>query len=829
MLNGNRLPTNPKPYGGEDNFVNLALIPTTAVERIEYLSSGGSAIYGSDAIAGVINIVLRKDYEGNQASVRYTDTKDGGGETYRFNLMGGLADDKHSFMWGLEFDKRTALFGKDRDWLDEATDSPAEDPWLVNDRDILVAYPFGRWDADANEWLANWSYQDPGAAACDATPIFEYSHRPDRGYFCGHDGSADSALRAPRERVNAFAHYSYQINPDHELFASVLAWQSESDAELFYTGWGQQFSVVDDITATDPTWLYDVYYQRIFLPEEVPNEQNFDEDAIVINFGFEGALTHDLDYKLALSFNDYDYKEAIARFTAQGVLSTFLGIDANDSNRNRLLDSWGTYLLQPSDLQADGFTPANGLSLYNYFNNGELNGVYGFSTADGNSYARSVSFEISGDAANTDAGPIEFAAVVELNQQGYSLDIDPITDEGGYIWWSGVGGRGDRDHIAVGGEFLIPLSETLETTVAARYDDYRDDSNVGGAPTYQLGLSWRPDDSFLLRASYGTTFRAPDLHRLFADNNQFFGSTLDYYACMVENNATAEQATELFNQCSNEGDSISTRQNTQGDLDLEEETGYSANIGLVWQPVDEFSIKLDVYQSRIEDMVTTLGSNTYSQLEAECRLGFDINGNPVDGDSAYCQELYTRIVRLAGPADTAVDPINEVFLSSINMGLQEITGLDTSINYSYETESWGKFDFRFDYSYIHEVKSQVLKTDEVEDDVIETSWFSFPYKTRGSLTSTWTYSDFTSTLYLNRIGSTRNWDGDGRTPGYVTANLYFSYQFTEQLSASMNIVNLTDERPPTEGEWEDWPYFNTYPYYNGAIGTEYFVTLNYEF
>ena len=543
LLNGNRLPTNPKPYGGEDNFVNLALIPTTAVDRVEYLSSGGAAIYGSDAIAGVINIVLRDDYEGTQISARYTDTKDGGGETYRLNLMGGFSGNDYSFNYGFEIDKRTGLFGRDRDWLDEVTDSPAEDPWLVNDRDILVAYPFGR------NGLPNWSYQDPGAAACDTNPNFEYSDRPGRGNFCGHDSTGDKALRAPRDRMNAFANFTYQLNSDHEFFVNALAWNSEADAELFYTSWWQQVSVVEDITAANPTWLYDLYYQRTFAPEEVPNEQAFDESAYVVNFGFDGSLTDELDYKLALSFTDYDYKESIARFSQLGGLMTFFGVDGNDPNRNRLLDSWNTYLLQPSDLAADGYTSLNGLNMYNYFNNGELNDSYGLSTADGGSYARSVSFEVSGDIAETEAGLISFAAVVEWNQQGYNLDIDPVTDAGEYVGWSGVGGRGDRDHYAIGAEFLIPLTDQLEATVAARYDDYQDDSEVGGSPTYQLGLSWRPNDDFLVRAAYGTTFRAPDLHRLFADNNQFFGSTTDYYACMVENNATPENANELFNEC----------------------------------------------------------------------------------------------------------------------------------------------------------------------------------------------------------------------------------------------------------------------------------------
>ncbi|TQV86386.1 TonB-dependent receptor plug domain-containing protein [Aliikangiella coralliicola] len=823
LLNGNRLPTNPKPYGGEDNFVNLALIPTTAVDRVEYLSSGGAAIYGSDAIAGVINVVLRDDYEGTQISARYTDTKDGGGETYRLNLMGGFAGDKYSFNYGFEVDKRTGLFGRDRDWLDEVTDSPAEDPWLVNDRDILIAYPFGR------NGLPNWSYQDPGAAACDTNPNFDYSNRPGRGNFCGHDSTGDRALRAPRDRFNAFANYTYQLNTDHEFFVNALAWKSDADAELYYTGWWQQVSVVQDITAANPTWLYDLYYQRTFAPEEVPNEQSFDESAYVVNFGFEGSLTDELDYKLALSLTDYDYKEAIARFSQNGGLMAFFGVDGNDPNRNRLLDSWGTYLLQPSDLAADGYTSLNGLNMYNYFNNGELDGMYGLSTADGGSYARSVSFEVSGDVTELDAGMISFAAVVEWNEQGYNLDIDPTTDNGEYVGWSGVGGRGDRDHFAVGAEFLIPLTDELEATVAARYDDYQDDSEVGGSPTYQLGLSWRPSDDFLVRAAYGTTFRAPDLHRLFADNNQFFNNTIDYYACMLENNATPETANELFKECAQNGDSVNTRQNTQGDLSLEEETGFSANFGVVWSPIEELDLSLDIYRIRIEDMVTTLSASTYSQLEAECRLGFDANGDAVDGNSAYCQELYTRIQRQAGPVASEVDPINEVFLSSINMGLQEQTGADVNINYKLETQDIGEFNFGVKYSYVDEIKTQVLRTDEVDEDVRDTSYYNNPYRHRATISTSWSYNDLTTTLYFNRVGSTRNWAGDDRTPAYTTANLHVNYRYDKHLSGSFTIVNLTDSRPPEEAKWESWPFYNDYAYTNGGIGTEYFISLNYEF
>ena len=264
-------------------------------------------------------------------------------------------------------------------------------------------------------------------------------------------------------------------------------------------------------------------------------------------------------------------------------------------------------------------------------------------------------------------------------------------------------------------------------------------------------------------------------------------------------------------------------------MSLEEETGFSANLGIVWSIMEDLDLSLDIYRIRIEDMVTTLSASTYSQLEAECRLGFDRDGNAIDGNSAYCQELYTRIQRQPGPVASDVDPIGEVFLSSINMGLQEQTGADVNVNYKMETQEIGEFYFGLKYSYVDEIKTQVLKTDEVRDDIRDTSYYSNPYRHRATLTTSWSYEDLTTTLYFNRVGSTRNWEGDGRTSAYTTANLNVAYRYDKHLSGSITIANLTDSRPPEEAKWESWPFYNDYAYTNGGIGTEYFVTLNYEF
>ena len=128
LINGRRAADYPLPYNGQSNAVNIGNIPAAAIDRIEVLTGGASAIYGSDAVAGVVNVILKTNYEGNSVSIRGGTTTRGGGDTGRFQWVGGKASDKWSLTYATEFLVREAIYANQRDFMDSYRDDPSVNP-----------------------------------------------------------------------------------------------------------------------------------------------------------------------------------------------------------------------------------------------------------------------------------------------------------------------------------------------------------------------------------------------------------------------------------------------------------------------------------------------------------------------------------------------------------------------------------------------------------------------------------------------------------------------------------------------------------------------------
>src|SRR5690606_9802343 len=128
LINGRRVADYPHPYNGQSNAINVGSIPAAAVERIEVLTGGASAIYGSDAVAGVINIILKTNYEGDLVTLRGGTTTEGGGDSGRVQWVGGKTGERWGVNYAFEYLHRDTIWASQRDFMDSYRDDPSVDP-----------------------------------------------------------------------------------------------------------------------------------------------------------------------------------------------------------------------------------------------------------------------------------------------------------------------------------------------------------------------------------------------------------------------------------------------------------------------------------------------------------------------------------------------------------------------------------------------------------------------------------------------------------------------------------------------------------------------------
>ena len=312
LLNGRRAADYPFPFNGQSNFTNHQQILTAAVERIEILAGGASAIYGSDAVAGVINIITKKYVDDVTVTARVGTTTEGAGDSARFQIVGGFDGDRWSAVYAFEYFKRDPIFGNDRDYLDERSDFPFLQQ--VNTRSLLyIGDRFGYdWDGDGG------TYQDPGEAACEPFSDLEYSFRtPGTGYYCGRDSTGDETIRNERENYSFYGNFSYELNNDTELFATLNYWEGDVLSQGFRRWWGSPsvfWNPGDSTPDGDAGWAFLGeqaalgLLQRIFQPAETGEQASlFEEDSIDIALGARGVMFDGrFDWEVAYSHSEYN-------------------------------------------------------------------------------------------------------------------------------------------------------------------------------------------------------------------------------------------------------------------------------------------------------------------------------------------------------------------------------------------------------------------------------------------------------------------------------------------------------------------------------------------
>ncbi|HET6397241.1 MAG TPA: TonB-dependent receptor [Pseudoxanthomonas sp.] len=819
LINGRRPAQYPQPYNRDNNVVNIKAIPTSIIERVEVLTGGASAIYGSDAVAGVVNIVLRENYEGQQLRGTVGTTEEGGGDSVNLEFTSGHMGDRWSLLYALQYSENEPVFASQRDYLADRRNNPyglAVTPSLAH---VAISGITGR----------NLVYDE---ATCDALG-FTTATTAARGTFCGpFDFEASRSIWNKNRNYNGYVYGTFDFTDNIQGWGSLNFYTTDaksSGGTEFWGTSGDRFTVGRNGAAT--TYFYDpnlgdyVQLQRLFTSDELGGEEAastlYDEKSFDLAFGLRGTLADRFDWDFTASHGKYEYEADRPRLLAKAVHDYYLG---------PLQGYVGNYPVFALNL--DRWNAPITPDIYRSFATRVKNVA--------ESTSSQVAFNISGDLFELPAGPLGFAAVVEGVRQTTDLVSDYRTDQTRpadehtiYNLTSSGETHGERDRYAAGVEFRVPIFESLTLQAAGRYDKYDDITAVDDAMTYNLGLEWRPFSNLLLRGSYATSFRAPDMQLVYAEGAASYATILDEYSCRSGTGLgqTAGTPGRTRSQCNQTGDITLYQAQSMiaGNPLLKEEEGTSWGYGFVWDIVDDMSLTVDYWRIKLEDASTALSSTYILENEANCRLGRRPDGSAFEHsqDSAFCQNIMSLVTRTQAPGTAFDQRIQTINTAYINSALTEVSGVDASYKYRYTTDRWGTFNVDLGYSLILTNKYQ-----ENEDDTLtdyrDLPLFDYSQRSRARGSIGWTRGDWNAAVFGTRYGSNWNYAWEERLPPYILYNLQVGKKFGPNLKVDLTVVNVTDN------QFRHDPSNTAYPYFNGWIGADplgrrYFLSASYRF
>jgi iron complex outermembrane receptor protein len=505
LLNGRRVVGSPS-LGGGGTF-NLNMIPFTAVDRIEVIADGASAVYGSDAIAGVVNVILKKNYDGVTIQARYGDRQQDDGTEEMASVLMGASSDRGSVTFALEYDHRDPIFDADRDY------TAASYSDLDGDGDITgyyetsgvsyYAYTLLNPDYDPNvpydpNDRSTW-YVTPGAGCSDTTGSgggfvgelrADAVFGPEAGFYCGYAYALVSANRAGLDRLNTWISSEYELTDNIDLFADIMIAQNES------------FGRYAPPAAPGPTIPGDPrndigasggYFRWV----DIGTRDNTVTDTLTdINIGARGDFGNSISWDAYYTFSEYKSVSIGNYYLSYGGLEYNINYDIQDFD-TFVANIKATTLNE--DIQ-------------------KLEKVFGGMQFD--------MFEMGAGTASAYVG-------IEYFKIDYSALVDAQSEAGLVGGSAGNSAVGARDVTAASFEAIFPITDWLEIDAAVRYDDY---SDFGSATSPRVGaiMNFPGFEALTLKASWGQGFRAPDLSDLYGATAFSAEFATDFYGCELQ-------------------------------------------------------------------------------------------------------------------------------------------------------------------------------------------------------------------------------------------------------------------------------------------------------
>jgi len=808
LIDGRPIADYPALYNGTDAIVNISGIPTLLVDHIDILPGAQSSIYGSDAIAGVVNIVLKKKMDGPAADVRYGWTKDGGGTDRRAALSDGFSFGGIDVLVGGQYEKVSPIWGFQRPITNQyfangSTPQTAERDWLIDG-------VFGPTGDGTNTYY----FEDPancGNVASQYGGSVRLHSRPDLGQYCGTFNAGYYTLNNGSEATQGFLRAIDHLNDHVEIFTDLLL---DHDYTLFSNG--------TDIFESNFSATYDNYFdpnlndyiavlQHFFSPEEAGGlKKTLNKDTtngIRATIGVRGSIVSSWTYSA-----DFTYTE------------------------NKLTENFYTALTGPIEAfyapifgPLLGTDPAFGVPIYapDYANfyKAITPEQYASFNAHLNSYSRTEESLARLQITNAALFPLPggdagLAVVFDGGAQGWAYEPDPNYLDGGSYLYTSVAGDGHRTRWSGTTELRLPVVKMLTLNASGRYDDYKVLGESIDKATYNLGLEFRPVPSLLVRGRYGTAFKAPTLADEFQGQSGFFQLVTDYYQCAKAGFSVANIGNCPIQQV----DIFGT---TQGNAKLKPITATVWDGGIAWSPVERLSATVDYIHWKISNEIQAQPSAQVLIEESACRLG------QLDPNSPTCQAALSQVQR-----DNFGNLVS-ISTPKVNVSEETLNVVILGLNYTLEAGRFGQFGF--DASYSNVLRHRFIQfPGDPEDNLLEDPFLSQDFKTKENASVSWQLGKFGATVYIESYGRTPNFVAQQTTEGYATpgagrvgtwtlANLSARYEVLPGLQISGNVINVFDKPPPPDPSTpgtQNQPYSITN--YN-PFGRSYFIEASYRF
>ena len=790
LLNGRRV----VPMGnGASASPDLSHIPTAMIERIEILKDGASAIYGSDAMAGVVNIITKKSHDGVTVDLFTSDSQDTNMGNQEFSVVVGTESDKGSTVFGFTSSENFGAFMSEQPWSNTEVWAPAyfagDDDRVEGSNCALACYPGG---SSAPPWVRAFG------------PSGSYTLGPEYGNFRAWTGTDAynynpvNYLRTPQEKYSFTMNSNYQISDTLSFFAEVLFSNVESKRALAFEPLAPLafFGVPAPYTA-------DNYYNMTFGPKfdadgnldmangsavqiddwrrrMVENAQRLDDrdtNVFRLVMGLEGELSNGMNWSAFFNFGRND-----ADITSRGYF-----------NLEKVRDAAGpTYFDANGDLKcgvdasttiSDACVPLNIFGLDSVtpemlqYISGDWDS-YGMGENEQKNYGATISGAVPG------SDTLSFAAGYEYREDSGSTTNDGLILQGITTAGSSLNTSGSYEVDDMFVEVLYVKGD-LEVSVASRYSDY---STFGDTTNSEVGVQYQLNDMVGLRGTFSEAFRAPSVPDLYGGTFLSYPTADD--AC-DDNTASGGQATA---SCQANGvpatgyvsNLVQIPTLYGGNPDLQPETSESWTVGAVIDPIDGLSMTIDYWSIEIENAVGTVGTTDLIRLCATQGL--------------YCD----RTFRFSSPASVE-GQIIRVEDTDNNVGTETYTGVDLGISADLPSVAGGDLTLDMQATYNEETQVVTAAGLVVEDLAGTVSQTYGMYSRWRALTKVNWNKGAINVSYTNRYihGVTDEVDDFWtleptytEIPEVMYNDITVSYTTDSMGTVALGITNFTDEEVP---------------------------------